>query len=142
MAERLGVADGLALGVGDGLAEALALSVGDGVTEALALGVGEELAETAADAEAVRGGGLGSVALGVDPEQAASEAEATMVTVTQPATVSPALIQPGQRLCASSPDLLARPPGGGAFPVGIKENPICCTCAQWPIHHLSITLRH
>jgi hypothetical protein len=90
--EGLGVADGLALGLTDGLtlgvADALALGVADGLAEVLVLGVAEELAETVTDAEAVPGDSFGSVALGADPEHAASEAVATMGTMAQPATVS------------------------------------------------------
>ncbi len=100
--EDLGVADALAkglvpaLGVADALAEGLvrALDVADGLAAALvrALGVvtvAVRLGETVGDADAgAQGVNFGSVAEGVDPEQAATDAEASMVTVAQPAAVS------------------------------------------------------
>jgi hypothetical protein len=81
VAERL--ADGLVLGVADGLAEGLVLGVADGLEEEL----DEILADADADADAP-GVSFGSVALGADPEQAAIDAEASTLTITQPAAVS------------------------------------------------------
>ena len=88
LAEDLGVADGLAewlagaLGVADGLAEALVRALGV-VTAAV------RLSEIVGDADAVAPGeNFGSVAEGVDPAQAATDAEASMVTVAHPAAVS------------------------------------------------------
>lgn len=102
LTEGLGVADGLTeglvlvLGVADALAEGLALALG--VADALAAGlacapgvvaVAVRLGEMAGDADAVAPGvNFGSVAEGADPAQAATDAEASMATVTQPAAVS------------------------------------------------------
>jgi hypothetical protein len=131
--EGLAFGEGLALGFTDWLTEALALGIAEGLTETLA--------ETVAEAEAVPGDSFGSVALGVDPEQAASDAVATMGTMAQPATVSFAPNPVRAEVVRVVIGSVVRPADGGAFRLATNENPICCTCAQWPIHHLSITLR-
>jgi hypothetical protein len=141
VAEGVGVADGLALGVAEGVADALALGVAERLTEVLALGVAEGLAEAVNDAEAVPGDSFGSVALGADPEHAATDTEATIGTAAQPTTVSLAPNPVRAVVVRIFIGSLRRLADGGAFRVATKENPICCTYTQWPIDHSGITLR-
>ena len=75
----VGLTEGLALA--EGLAEELALADADALTDAVA----EALAD---DAAAAPGESFGSFAAGVDPEQAAVDADASKVAMAQPAAVS------------------------------------------------------
>jgi hypothetical protein len=94
LAEGVGVCDGL--GVADGLGVCDGLGVADGLAEGLALVVAEELSVPLAEPVGV--GAVVSVrenegdpAGVVDPEQAETAAEASMVMVPQPITVNIAL---------------------------------------------------
>jgi len=78
---RVGVGEGLTVADAEALAEALALADAD--ADALA----DALAEVA-DAEADPAASFGSFAAGVDPEQAAIDADASKVAMAQPAAAS------------------------------------------------------
>jgi hypothetical protein len=92
LADGLGVADGDAdrLGVADRLADGLTLALG-------LLLLADPLGETVGVAEPDRGGEkVVGVAEGVEPEQADTDAEASMAKMAQPAAASLAL-SPGRK---------------------------------------------
>ena len=164
VAEWLGVADGLAdgRGVADRLADGLSLAPGvvAPVVPGRCVGVAEPLV----------GGenGVGA-AEGAEPVQAETDAEASMVNVAQPATVSlapsPVLMmvarifmrpprdsgrwqtpfrsQYRKRNRGASPDAPGArlPKAGPGRADGHKRKPIDGTNVQWPVHHWNIRLR-
>jgi hypothetical protein len=120
------VADGV--GVTDRLTDGLADGLADGVDEVLTLGVTDGLDEAPAEAsdDEAPGESFGSLTEGVDPEQPATDAEASMVTVAQVAAVSltpNAVLNPARvavRILIGPP----RKPGGWLtrFPVPASQS--------------------
>ena len=87
VADLLGFAD--VLGVADELLVTDELRVADELALGFAVAVAAVLGEIVGDAEAlVPGVSFGSVAAGVDPEHATTNAEATMVMLAKPTAVS------------------------------------------------------
>ena len=174
LAEWRGDAD--ARGVADALAEGLALArgVADALAEGLAPALGvvalaEPLGRIVGVAEPVTGdeNGVG-VGEGEDPEQAETDAEATMAKVAQQAAVNlelrpvpmtavrivtgPPYASGGRRTVSRSRHRKRKSwPAGHCprpaedrsteAPTAIKVKPIDGTDTKWPVHHWNIRLR-